>query len=377
MAFQLEHIENRSKSQASNANTSSIWQKEIVSFGSAFSNKHKEDLYTELSVLLKAGVTLKYALDLITDSQTKKKQKEVIDKINSDIVSGSSLSDALQKQKEFSSYEYHSLKIGEETGTLDAVCAQLGEFYARKNEQKRELISALTYPIIILSTAILVVAFMLAYVVPMFQDIFEQQKVELPAITKIIISWSEFIKTNGWYIVVLILLIPVANTILTRSPQFKKYKHRMVAKIPIIGRFSKTVYLSQFTQAIALLTASRVPVVYSIQLVKDMIDNEPLQSALNKVENQLIKGNSLSKSMSLSKFFEPKMIALTQVAEETNQNEFVFQRLNEQYHTQVKQQSKRLSTLMEPFIILLVGVFVGVILIAMYLPMFKLSTVMS
>ena len=377
MAFQLEHIENRSNSQATNANTSSIWQKEIVSFGSAFSNKHKEDLYTELSVLLKAGVTLKYALDLITDSQTKKKQKEVIDKINSDIVSGSSLSDALQKQKEFSSYEYHSLKIGEETGTLDAVCAQLGEFYARKNEQKRELISALTYPIIILSTAILVVAFMLAYVVPMFQDIFEQQKVELPAITKIIISWSEFIKTNGWYIVVLILLIPVANTILTRSPQFKKYKHRMVAKIPIIGRFSKTVYLSQFTQAIALLTASRVPVVYSIQLVKDMIDNEPLQRALNKVENQLIKGNSLSKSMSLSKFFEAKMIALTQVAEETNQNEFVFQRLNEQYHSQVKQQSKRLSTLMEPFIILLVGVFVGVILIAMYLPMFKLSTVMS
>ncbi len=126
-----------------------------------------------------------------------------------------------------------------------------------------------------------------------------------------------------------------------------------------------------------LLTASKVPVVNSIQLVKQMIDFYPLQKALETVEQQILQGSSLSKSLSQHKLFDDKMVALVKVAEETNQTEFIFDRLNMQYNTQVQQQSKLLSTIMEPLIILFVGVLVGVILIAMYLPMFKLSSVLG
>ena len=158
---------------------------------------------------------------------------------------------------------------------------------------------------------------------------------------------------------------------------YKKIKDKFVLRLPFIGEFVKTVYLSQFTQAVSLLTASKVSVVNSIQLVKQMINFYPLQNALESVEQDILKGKSLSNSLEPHKLFDNKMVALVKVAEETNQNEFIFQRLNAQYNSQVQQKSKLLSTLLEPFIIMIVGLLVGVILIAMYLPMFRLSSVLG
>lgn len=377
MGFQLENIATQKKMKKEDSNKTSFLQKEISLFGKSFSNKIKEDFYTELSVLLKAGITLKDALELIQNAIKKKLVKDKIASIYNAIISGSSLSEAVKSHKEFTDYEYYSLKIGEETGTLTQVSEQLGAFYARKNEQRRNLISALTYPIIILSTALLVVAFMLQYVVPMFQDVFEQQKVELPAITKFIIYVSEFMKSYAWLFLVIILTLIFSRTFFNKKAWFKNMKDRFILKLPFIGDFVKTVYLSQFTQAVSLLTASKVPVVHSIQLVKHMINFYPLQQALETVEQNILKGQSLSESLKQHKLFDDKMIALVKVAEETNQNEFIFERLNIIYNTQVQQRSKLLSTIMEPIIILIVGVLVGVILIAMYLPMFKLSSVMG
>ena len=377
MGFQLDKIQGTNTNRRKELNRTSILQKEITLFGSLFSNKVKEDFYTELSVLLKAGIRLKDGLELIENAIKKKTQKEKLKNISNAIVAGVSLSEAIKSHKEFTEYEYYSLKIGEETGTLTEVTKQLGEFYKRKNEQKRNLISALTYPIIILTTAVLVVVFMLQYVVPMFQDIFEQQKVELPAITKFIIQCSEFIKSYGSLLLIVIVVLIFSRAFFNKKVWYKNTKDKFILKLPIIGEFVKTVYLSQFTQAVSLLTASKVPIVNSIQLVKQMINFYPLQNALEAVEQEILKGKSLSESLKLHNFFDDKMVALVKVAEETNQNEFIFQRLNEQYNTQVQQKSKLLSTLLEPLIIMLVGVLVGVILIAMYLPMFKLSSVLG
>lgn len=376
MAFQLDNIETKKKSLGKEGQVTSLLQREIT-FGNSFSNKIKEDFYTELSVLLKAGVNLKKGLELIHDSQKKKQNKEVLQTMSQDIVAGQAFSEAVKSKKQFTDYEYYSLKIGEETGTLAQVAEQLGGFFARKNEQRRNLISALTYPVIILTTAVLVVAFMLQFVVPMFQDIFKQQNVELPMITKVIIKLSNFMQSYGWLLILLVIGMFLSRMLLNKNEWYRRTKDNLILKLPFFGNFVKTVYLSQFTQAISLLTASKVPVVNSIQLVKQMINFHPLQTALEIVEQQLLQGASLSESLSQHKLFDDKMIALVKVSEETNQTEFIFDRLNQQYNTQVQQQSKMLSTIMEPMIILFVGVLVGVILIAMYLPMFKLSSVLG
>lgn len=377
MAFRLDTITDNQPTRVEEKKETSFLQKEITLFGGVFSNKIKEDFYTELSVLLKAGIALRDALELLQNAQKKKVNIEIIRSVVQDVVGGKSFSEAIKAQKRFSEYEYYSIKIGEETGTLPTVTAQLGSFFSKKNEQRRNLISALTYPIIILATAVLVVIFMLQFVVPMFRDIFEQQQMELPGITQFIISLSGFVGDYGLVLILLVVALFIFGRLIRKNKTYKKYRDKLILKIPFVGNFVKTVYLSQFTQAVSLLTASKVPMVNSIQMVRKMIGFYPLQEALKKAEQAILTGKPLSLALQGDKFFSDKMIAMVKVAEETNQNEFIFERLNEQYTVQVRQQSKLLSTVMEPFIILFVGVLVGVILVAMYLPMFKLSSVIG
>ena len=135
--------------------------------------------------------------------------------------------------------------------------------------------------------------------------------------------------------------------------------------------------LAQFTQATALLTSAKVPMLHSIELTKKMIPFYPLQIALAAVEKELIKGRSLSESLKAFPVFDRRMVALVRVAEETNQNQFIFERLTTQYNDDIQQQSKLLTTILEPLIIIVLGAIVAVILVAMYLPMFKLSTVIG
>ncbi|GAB1856648.1 type II secretion system F family protein [Flavobacteriaceae bacterium MHTCC 0001] len=375
MAFNLDKVSNKERTLKQDApKKAALLKKEVTLFNKPFSNKVKEDFFTELGVLLKAGITLKDALELLENSQKKSQNKAVLKHIFDKLIEGESLSDTLNESKHFTDYEYFSVKIGEETGTLHQVAEQLGQFFTRKNEQYRNLVSALTYPVIILTTAVLVVVFMLRYVVPMFQDIFKQQNIDLPGITKFIIKLSEFTKDYGLLCFLVITSLFLLRPIYNKNSRIKAFKDKFILKLPFIGSFVKNVYMSQFTQAVALLMASKVPVVNSIQMVKKMIDFYPLQSALEGVENNILKGESLSESLSRYKLFDAKMIALVRVAEETNQTEFIFERLNIRYNTTVQQQSKMLSTVMEPFIILIVGIFVAVILVAMYLPMFKLSS---
>ncbi|NER12971.1 type II secretion system F family protein [Leptobacterium flavescens] len=379
MAFNLDNIStaNATAPSKKSGGETSILKKEIRLFGSLFSNKQKENFYTELSVLLRAGVNLKEALSLIEEAQKKKEIKEFLQGIITEIVAGNSFSETMLKRKEFTEYEYHSVKIGEETGTLERICKEMGSFFYKKNEQRRNLVSALTYPVIILVTAVLVLVFMLRFVVPMFQDIFKLNNVELPAITKMIIALSESLKSYGWLFLAAIVLFFVFRGMLKKKQWYMRKKDELLVRIPFLGAFVKTVYLAQFTQAVSLLSASRVPIVSSIQLVKKMIGFYPLQKALQTAEERILTGTSLSESLKGNKVFDNKIIALIKVAEETNQLDFIFERLNNQYNTELQQRSKLLSTVMEPLIIVFVGLLVGVILIAMYLPMFKLSSVLG
>lgn len=378
MGFKLEQSLDTKVSPTDTKQGVEKWlQKEVVLFGTFFNNKRKEDFYGELSILLKAGVQLREALDILRENQKKEKLRTFYTQMLEALDGGKSFSQILRSLKEFTEYEYYSVQIGEESGNLTAIFHELSIFFAQKNEQRRNLINALTYPMIILCTAILVVIFMLRMVVPMFEDIFKQNKVELPTITQWIIAVSNFIGDYGAIaIIVLIALVLLRKPIFYRE-SLKRKKDYFTLKLPYVGNFVRSIYLAQFTQAVALLTSSKVPLLNSIQMVKRMIRFYPLQDALDHMETRIMHGVSLHKSMKEGKIFDNKMTALIKVAEETNQTEYIFEKLNQQYALEVQQKSKMLSTLMEPLIIVLIGFFVGVILVSMYLPMFRLSSVLG
>lgn len=375
MAFQIKNIETKKEKSAA-FNIDNILKKEI-SFGNSFSNKKKEIFYTELHVLLHAGLTLKDALSLLGEEQKKEKDQQLFKEIIRALVDGKNFSEAIQSQNIFTAYEYHSLRIGEQTGTLQKVAKELGVFYKRKNDQKRIIISALSYPIVVLFTAFLAILFMLQFVVPMFADIFKQNKVELPWITKKIMAASNLFQEYWWFIFIGIIGIFITKQLVKKKVWYQKYTSLLLLKTPLIGEFIRKVKIAQFTQAITLLTGAKVPLLNGIQLTKKMIGYYPLEIALENVENDILQGKSLHQSMGNYKIFDKKMVSLIKVADETNQNETIFKRLTEQYNQEIEYKSKLISATIEPFIILILGGIVATILIAMYLPMFKLSAVLS
>lgn len=172
---------------------------------------------------------------------------------------------------------------------------------------------------------------------------------------------------------IILILILVLGFNYFKGSKFKSFLDYATLKLPVFGKFVNKVYLAQFTQAVSLLTNSKIPVLNSIQLVKKMIDFEPLKDDLNKVEEKILKVKSLNESLQDCRMFDNRMIALVKVSEETNQTDFIFYQLNEQYTQEVTQQSKVMSAILEPFIILIVGLIVAVLLVSMYLPMFQLS----
>ncbi len=293
------------------------------------------------------------------------------------LILGKNFSDAIKLHKHFSEYEFYSLQIGERTGTLDQVFHELGLFYQRKNQQRRTIIGALSYPIIVLLTAFLAIGFMLKFVVPMFENIFKQNKTELPWLTKVIISASDAFEQCFLIGCLLLIGIIILFRISRKKVWYQKMSSAFWLKVPFVGEFIRKVRIAQFTQAINLLTSAKVPLLNGIQLTKKMIDYYPLQIALEKVEEDILQGKSFHESVEKIPIFDRKMSSLIKVAEETNQNETIFKRLTDQYNQEIEYKSKMISSTIEPIIVLVLGAIVAVVLIAMYLPMFKLSTVIG
>jgi type IV pilus assembly protein PilC len=351
-----------------------ILDREITLFSTRFTDRVKESFYVELGILLGAGVDIKAALELTESQQEKKKLKETISAIREMVISGKALSMALREFPDFTPYEYYSIQIGEETGKIGEVLNQLAQYYQKKIKQQRQFVNAISYPALIFFTSIGAVFFMLYFVVPMFSDIFRRFGGDLPYLTKVVIALSTALSNNFWLI--LIFIIAVASFVIINRSQdwFRRYSYYMLKRIPMIGPVVIRIQLARFCTSMALLTASRVPLLRAIQLVKQMVAFYPLQESLKQVEADLMNGQNLHASMSKFSVYDARMIALLKVGEEVNQLDLFFQKLSIAYSEEAEHKTTLLSAFLEPIMIIFLGIIVGIILVAMYLPMFQLST---
>jgi type IV pilus assembly protein PilC len=345
-----------------------------IRFGaSRIPDKIKEGFYLELWSLLQAGVDIRTALELISADHKKKKIKEVFNNVTGLIVAGATLSAALKKTNEFSSYEYYSVQIGEESGKLLQVLKELADYFNKKIKQRRQIIGAIIYPVVVLVVAFGAVSFMVSYVVPMFSDTFKRFGNDLPAITKGVINVSSFIKKFSGVFFVIVLAVIAFGIWQRKTGWFRNISSKILLGIPIVGSIVKKIYLSRFSNTMALLLGSKIPMLQSIQLTRQMVSFYPIEKSLSEIEKQIVEGNALYKSLSKYSIYPSKMVSIVKVGEEVNQLELFFGRLAEQYSNEVEYQTTMLSKFLEPLIIIVLGIVVGVILIAMYLPLFKLG----
>ena len=377
MALDLQHYRKKEAAQASLETKTNFWSilnKDISFSGKKLSDKLKESFYLELSILLTAGVDIKAALELLGGQQRKQKYKVLFNSIKEQIISGSSLSEATKYSGYFTAYEYYSLRIGEETGKLAQVLSDLANYFNRKIKQRRQLIQALSYPVIVLVTSFGAVAFMISFIVPMFSDVFKRFGGELPYITKVIISLSAFLRQYSWLLLFVVFSSILSIRFVKNRDWFQHYSSWFLLKLPIMGTIIRKVYLSRLSSSFGLLISSKVPLLQAIQLVEQMIQFYPISQSLKQIEEDALHGVSLYKSMEKHSIYDARMLALIKVGEEVNKLDFFFYNLASQYNEEVEYQSSVMSSALEPFIIIFLGAVVGIILLAMYLPLFQLST---
>lgn len=345
-----------------------------ITFGSSqLSDKKKEAFYMELSTLLSSGIDLKTALELILFDQAKAKDKVLFGSVKERLISGNSLSESIKTAGKFSDYEFYSIRIGEETGRLGEVLADLARYFKSAIQQRRKIISAVTYPVIVLSTSLGAVFFMIKFVVPMFADVFLRFGGKLPWITAFIIRLSGFFDNYFLYFILIVAGSAGAFIAVKNKPVTRKITSSIVLKIPVVGEIVNKIYLARFANTMRLLISTNTPLLHSISLVKQMINFYPIEASLNIVEKDILRGESLHKSLSQFSFYPSKLIQLIKVGEEVNRLDYFFEKVSSQYTEEVEYKTNTISSLLEPLIIIFLGLVVGLILIAMYLPMFQMS----
>jgi type IV pilus assembly protein PilC len=195
----------------------------------------------------------------------------------------------------------------------------------------------------------------------------------LPWITEKIIAVSNAMENNFWRVMIFLALI-VAFILFTRkTEQFRRIFSKLLLRTPLIGNLVQKIYLARFCNSMRLLINAKLPLLRAIALIRQMIRYYPIESSLQKVEDDIMKGKSLHESLQQFKVYPSKMIQLVKVGEETNQLDYFFGKISEQYIDEVEYKTSTLSSMMEPLIIIFLGIIVGVILIAMYLPLFQMS----
>jgi len=336
----------------------------------------KEEFYSEVFLLLQSGLDLKRSIEIFTNQQTTENVRKLFGEIEEKLIKGSSFSEALRHFSDFSAYEYYSIKIGEESGQLLEVLSELGSFYQRKMKQQKQLVSAFTYPSVILMTAIIAVGFMMNFIVPMFADAFKRFNSDLPGLTQFIVNLSAGFRHYWWLILIILAGIGLVLYSLQKIREVRVWVSERIIHIPLFGILLQKIYLARFCQSMALMVTARTPLIVSLDLVGKMVGYLPLERALKEVSLDIYKGKMLNEAMDSKPLFDQRMVSLIKVGEETNKLDVIFKKLYEQYSGEADHRTTMMNALLEPILIVVVGVLVAVILIAMYLPMFKIGNSM-
>jgi type IV pilus assembly protein PilC len=340
-----------------------------------FKDKIKEHFFSELSLLLEAGIDLNTALGLLLKGAGKESEKKVLSSVTQALLKGGSFYEAIKSSGKFSRYDSQSIKIGEETGELPVILTELADYYGRKIRQKRLIIKAVSYPLIVLLTAIGALAFMLTFVVPMFEDIFSRSNNELPLFTQYIIKMSAFFRNDFVFILgVFVFSVLAVYTFLKRSEKTKKMMGILLLRIPVIGNLFKMFFFEKIYHSLTLLIRARVPVHEALLLVNEMINFSPVNEALLKIWNEIMKGGNMASSMESIDLFDQTAVLLVKIGEEVNKLDEIFSKLYQQTSEELEHKISQFGNMLEPVLIMIVGAFVALILIAMYLPIFQMGT---
>lgn len=331
----------------------------------------------QLATMVKAGVPIVKAFDIIGEGLEKNSMEKVIANVKNEISAGSSLAVALAKHpKQFDNLFCNLVNAGEQSGTLDTMLDRLATYKEKTEALKSKVKKALSYPIAVIAVSFVVTGILLIKVVPQFAQTFSSFDAELPAFTQYVMQLSEWTQAN---IVVLILFIAVAiltvKTIVARSDKMATAKDQLLLRIPVVGNIIKQTIVARFARTLSTTFAAGVSLVDSLETVAETAGNHVYRQAIKDIAGEVIGGQTLNQAIYMTRLFPSMLVQMVAIGEESGTLDEMLAKVASNYEQQVDNSVDGLTSLLEPFIMSVLGIIIGGLMIAMYLPIFKLGAV--
>ncbi|MBL7069106.1 MAG: type II secretion system F family protein [Candidatus Omnitrophica bacterium] len=332
----------------------------------------------QLATMVSSGIPLVNAFDILGEQIEKKRFKEIVLDVRDEIEAGKSLSAGLAKHSDvFSNLFVNMVKAGESSGMLDEILDRVALYLEKTSALQKKIKSAMVYPVIITIMALSVTALLLIKVIPIFKEIYAGFGAKLPLPTQMLISASDFMRKYFLQGVIALSVIIFFTTRLAKTPKGRLFLDTRKLKLPVFGPMLRKIIVGRFTRTLSTLVKSGVSILVCLEIVAKTAGNKVIENAVLEVHSSIREGETIASPLQKSGVFPPMVVRMISVGERTGQLDKMLSKISDFYDEQVEAAISGLTSIIEPLIIAFLGIVIGTIVICMFLPIFKLSTLMA
>jgi general secretion pathway protein F len=347
--------------------------------GRAFFGEHLSTvelaLFTrQLASLLEAGLPLEQAFSALLEQAERVYIRDLIASIRSEILAGAALSDALkQHQHDFADIYCALVASGEQIGQLSRVLSRLADYIERRNALVQKVKLAFTYPAIVTIVAFAIVIFLLTYVVPQIVSVFANTKQKLPLLTVVMLAISDFVRAYGWIVAIVIVGMVILWRRALKNPVIKMRWHTWLLDAPMYGKFERSLNTARFSSTLSITTGSGVPILKALQTSRETLSNVAMRAQVEEATNSVREGVGLARALSAHKHFPPMLIHMIRAGEITGELPAMLERASSAQESDLERRALTIAGLLEPLLILAMGVVVLLIVLAVLMPIIEIN----
>ena len=324
-------------------------------------------------VMLDSGLSIGKALNILIEQCEKPKLREALIGVNGELKRGETLASSMRKRKDvFPNLLTSMIDAGERSGNLDIILKRMAEYYEKETKIRGKIKSAMIYPIVLGVVAIIAITFILTFVMPTFVQMFEENNVDLPMSTKMVLETS---KVLGKYGIIIFLILVTAIILLGKYLKSEEGQYKLSIinlKIPVIKKLTQKIIVSRFTRTMGIVSSSGMSLVTSLEIVASVVGNKIAEKELLKVKEKVLKGEGLGDSIMKIKIFPPMLASMVKVGEEAGSLDSILDKTADFYDDELKREIQTATALIEPAMIVVMGIIIGFLLISILTPMFKM-----
>lgn len=332
----------------------------------------------QFSTMIDAGLPLVQGLTILAEQTENKTFQNVLKTVTKDVEGGSSLAEALKKHpKVFDALYFNLVAAGEIGGILDTILQRLAAYIEKAEKLKTRIKGAMTYPIIVVGVAVLVIAVILIFVIPVFQEMFSSFGRALPVPTQIVVNMSDFLKGNIHYVIVAFILFVIAFKKYRNTKKGRRQTDALALKLPVFGNLLKKTAVARFTRTLGTMISSGVPILDALEIVAKTSGNVVLEEIIYEVRSSIAEGQTIAEPLSEADIFPRMVVQMISVGEATGALDTMLNKIADFYDDEVDAAVEALTSMLEPLLMVFLGGAIGGLVIAMYLPIFQMASAMG